>query len=110
MELAPHWFSRPPSRRTNSGPLPQHPLTLVVKRSLGTVTPERRLQEGLDVDTVARPLRKTGANIFIRRAKSVMMLTELHNDASKKVDDASSAAVVGLTLVKAVLSPELLAI
>ena len=39
-----------------------------------------------------------------------MMSTELHNDASKKVDDASSAAVVGLTLVKAVLSPELLAI
>ena len=35
---------------------------------------------------------------------------EFHNDASKKVDDASSTAVVGLTLVKAVLSSELLAI
>ena len=110
MELAPHWFSRPPSRRTNSGPLPQHPLTLVVKRSLATVSPKQRLQGGHDRRRRRRPLRNTEANIFIRRAKSVMMSTELHNDASKKVDDASSAAVVGLTLVKAVLSPELLAI
>lgn len=91
MGLSPHRFLRSPSRRTIPEPLPLHPLTLAVERSLITATygfpkatPPRRSRHRRR----RRPFQKTGARIFIRRAKSLMTSTKLHNDTSKKVDDA----------------------
>lgn len=63
----------------------------IPRNGLSQTTPPRRSRRR----RCSRPLRKTKAKIFIRRAKSVMMSTELHNDASKMVDDARGTAIVG---------------